>query len=94
MKFYYFNIWETVRASANMSCEMILSAWRFSNILVSKVQMSTKLFLQICFHLYGTRRRVALVLIDDFILTTSVSHLVPEILSCEGKIMRREYVAK
>ena len=27
----------------------------------SKVQLITKLFLQICLHLYGTRRRAALV---------------------------------
>ena len=31
------------------------------HILFSKMQMITKLFLQICFHLYGTRRRVALI---------------------------------
>ena len=38
-----------------------MCSWRFSNIFVSEVQMNTKLLLQICLHLYGTRRRVAIV---------------------------------
>ena len=46
------------------TCDMTLSTWRFSNILVSKVQMIIKLFVQSCPHLHGTRRRVAIVYID------------------------------
>ena len=34
------------------------NTWRFGNILVSKVQMIMKLFLQICLHLYDTRHRI------------------------------------
>ena len=46
---------ETARAGA--TCEMTLSTSRFISILVSNVQMNTKLYLQICLHLYGTYRR-------------------------------------
>ena len=54
-----FNISETVRASA--TCEMTLSTSRCSKILVFYSKMNAKLFLQICLHLYGACRRVALV---------------------------------
>ena len=45
---------------ANATCEMtlpgVLATFQFS-----KVQMNFKVFLQICLHLCGTRRRVALI---------------------------------
>ena len=42
---------------------------------MSKVQMMTKLFLQICLHLYGIRRGVALALIT-YIYCTLVSFVM------------------
>ena len=58
----YFKVLYLGNRELAQTCEMTLSNWRLYSILVFKVQMITKLFMQICLHLYGTRRRVALVL--------------------------------
>ena len=60
IEIFIFYIKQTVRASANMRTDF--SIWCFSNILVFLMQIITKLILQICLHLYGIRRRVALVI--------------------------------
>ena len=39
-----------------------------ATLFFSKVQINTKLFLQICLHLYSTRHRVALVIIIIIII--------------------------
>ena len=45
------------------TCEITLNTYHFSNILVFESEIIIKRFLQICIHLYGTRRRVAVVLL-------------------------------
>ena len=55
-KFYFLGNSQAMRKHL-----MTLSTWRFNKLSFSKVEMMTKLFLQICLHLYGIRRRVALV---------------------------------
>ena len=42
---------------------MTLSNWRLATFSFSKLEMITKLFLQIYLHLYGIGRRVALVVV-------------------------------
>ena len=50
---------ETVTACANIWYDFKYIR-RFSNSFISKVDIIKKLFLQLCLHLYGIRRRVAL----------------------------------
>ena len=60
-KFWNCNIAETVKASVTCD-EMTLSTWRFwQHFSFLKLQMNSKLFLQICLHLYSARRRDSLV---------------------------------
>ena len=56
--------------------EMILNIRYFNDVFVTQMKMITKRFLQICFHLYGTRRRVALALLRIGMVTARITDLV------------------